>query len=310
MNKNSRRTFLKSLATAATSIALPSSVYGKLSTISESIKLGIITDTHIGFVDDAEERFSVFMRDMDKFGPDALLQLGDFAHPIKKFQKIADTFNAGADVAIHAIGNHDLDFSHTREDCVKAWGMPNRYYTKTVNDLRIIVLDGNDKGSPTHSRHGGYASYIGPDQQKWLAEQLSGSDSAVLIVSHQPLAGRIEIDNAKEIQTIISRHKDKVILCLNGHSHVDQQIDVNGVTYLHCNSASYFWLGGMVRLAKYKDPLYATMTIDPKKKEIRIDGIRSSWLSGTPEDAKFFTGKNAGLEKIVVPEIRNRILRI
>ncbi len=91
MTKNSRRTFLKSLTAAATSIAIPSSVYGKLSNISETIKLGIITDTHIGFVDDAEERFGVFMRNMDKFGPDGLLQLGDFAHPIKKFQKISYT---------------------------------------------------------------------------------------------------------------------------------------------------------------------------------------------------------------------------
>lgn len=291
-------------------MALPSSVFGERRAISESITLGIIADTHIGFVDDAESRFGVFMRDMAEVSPDALLQLGDFAYPDKRFQKITDTFNAGADVTVHAVGNHDLDHSHTREDCMKAWGIPSPYYTRMVKWLRFIVLDGNEKGSPTHSQHGGYPSYIGLDQQEWLARQLTASDSPVIIVSHQPLAGRSAIDNAKDLQAVISRHKDRVILCINGHSHVDQRIDIDGVTYLHCNSASYFWLGGKARLAKYKDPLYATMTIDPKNRQIKIDGVESTWLAGTPEDANFFTGKNAGLENIVVPEIRDRVLRI
>lgn len=306
--KHHRRSFLKSTTTAIASVALPSSVFGGLGSLTEAIKIGIIADPHIGFVDDAEERFGVFMRDMEVTSPDGLLQLGDFAYPNQRFQKFADAFNAGADVTIHAIGNHDLDHSLTRQDCMKAWGILNPYYTRMVKGLRMIVLDGNEKGSPTHSLHGGYPSYIGIDQQEWLEQQLTASDGPVMIVSHQPLAGRSAIDNAQDLQTIIYRHRDKVILCINGHSHVDQQIDIDGVTYLHCNSASYFWLGGKVRLAKYKDPLYATMTIDPKEKRIKVEGVQSTWLSGTPEDAGFFTGENKGLEKIVVPEIRDRVL--
>lgn len=305
-----RRSFLKSCTTAVTSVALPASVFGKTGGNSNSITLGIIADTHIGFVDDAEERFAAFMQRMSAVAPDGLIQLGDFAFPNKKFQRIADTFNAGAEITIHAIGNHDLDHSLTREDCMQSWGIPSPYYTRTIEGLRIIVLDGNEKGSPTHSQHGGYPSYIGPSQQEWLAEQLAESDLPVLIVSHQPLAGYGAIDNPKELQAVISRHQEKVILCINGHSHVDQRLDIGGVTYLHCNSASYFWLGGEVRLAKYKDPLYATMTIDKSKSEIRIEGAQSQWLNGTPQDANFFAGKEVGFEKIVVPEIRDRVLQL
>lgn len=293
-----------------TTLALPSSVMGQLGKLSGAIKLGIIADTHIGFVDDAEDRFGMIMREMELLSPDGLVQLGDFVYPDKRYQRIADRFNAGAGVTIHTIGNHDLDHSHTREDCMKAWGFPSPYYTRNVKGLRVIVLDGNEKGSPTHALHGGYPSYIGPVQQEWLSDQLSMSDSPVMIASHQPLAGRSAIDNADEVQKILSRHRDKILLSINGHSHIDQHIEIDGVNYLHFNSASYFWLGGKVRLAKYKDPLYASMTIDPGKKQIRIDGVESQWLSGTPEDVDYFTGKNAGIQEMVVPRIRNRMLPI
>ena len=305
-----RRSFLASTGAAITSIALSSKVDGRFDTLSGSIKLGLMADTHIGFVDDANERFDAIMRQMEVFAPDGLIQLGDFAYPNEKHQEVADRFNAASEVTIHAIGNHDLDHSLTREDCIKAWGIPARYYSRSVKGLRILVLDGNDKGSPTHSRHGGYPSYVGPEQQEWLDKELAEAHIPVMIVSHQPLAGRSAIDNADQLQRIISRHREKVLLCINGHSHVDQQIEVDGVTYLHVNSASYFWLGGKVRLAKYKAPLYAKMTIDPTRKRIFIEGVQSDWLSGTPADVQYFTGKNEGMEEIVVPAIRDRQLAI
>lgn len=303
-----RRAFLTTTGAVITSIGFCSRSHGRFDGLTATIKLGVMADTHIGFVDDAVQRFDSIMRQMNVFAPDGLVQLGDFAYPNEKHQKIADRFNQASEFTVHAIGNHDLDHALTREDCIKAWGIPARYYTRTVKGLRIIVLDGNDKGSPTHSHHGGYPSYIGPEQQDWLEKQLAGSSSPIMIVSHQPLAGRSAIDNAEQLQRIISRHREKVLLCINGHSHVDQQLQVDGVTYLHVNSASYFWLGGKVRLAKYKAPLFAQMTIDPTNKRITVEGVQSEWLSETPEDAEYFTGKNEGLQDIVVPEIRDRQL--
>lgn len=308
--KQSRRTHLTCLATATTSLAFPQWAFGESGNKTEPIKLGIIADTHIGFVDDATHRFDLFMKDMAKQKPDGMIQLGDFAYPNGKHQAIVDTFNAGAKVTIHAIGNHDLDHSHTRKDCINSWGIPASYYTRNVKWLKIVVLDGNDKGSPTHATHGGYPSYIGNDQTSWLEKQLKIAESPVLIVSHQPLAGRSAVDNAKEIQAILSKHKGKIFLCINGHSHVDQKIEINGVTYLHINSASYFWLGGKARLAKYTDPLYAIMTLDPNSKMIEIQGVESSWLNKNPKDLNYFTGKNADAQNIVVPKIRNRDLKI
>ncbi|MFD2159675.1 metallophosphoesterase family protein [Rubritalea tangerina] len=275
--------------------------------LNKSITLGIITDVHIGFVSEAEKRLDAFLKEMKKERPDALVQLGDFAFPNAKYQAHADRFNAAHEHTIHAIGNHELDHGLTRDSAVKAWGIPGYYYSKEVEGIKIIVLDGNDRGSPTYSSHGGYHSYIGPEQQAWLKKELDAAEQPVLIASHQPLAGTIAVDNAQEMQELLSHYQDKILLCINGHSHVDQQLEVKGIHYLHINSASYYWLGGRVRLATYKDPLFTTMTIDPKAATITLKGVKSSWAKGTPEDAGYFKdGKHADKKDIVRPEIRAR----
>lgn len=288
-------------------ITLSPSLQAQIKKLPRSIKLGVITDTHIGFVSDAEKRLMAFLREMKKVRPDGLIQMGDFAHPNKKHQKYVDRFNKAHKNVIHAIGNHELDHGLTREDAKKSWGIPGYYYSKDIEGIKVIVLDGNDRGSPTYKSHGGYHSYIGKEQQEWLSKELEAAESPVLIISHQPLAGRIAVDNAEEMQKLLLPHQDKILLCLNGHSHVDQHLEINGINYLHINSASYYWLGGKVRLAPYKDPLFTTMTIDSKKGTISFTSSISKWAKGTPEDAGYFKdGKNKDLKEIVVPKISAR----
>ena len=115
------------------------------------------------------------------------MQLGDFAFPNHKHQVYADKFNAAHDRTIHVIGNHEFDYGLTRADCFKAWGIDTSYYRQDIGGLRVLVLDGNEKGSPTH--RGGYPSYIGQQQQAWIARELEDADKPILILSHQPLAG-------------------------------------------------------------------------------------------------------------------------
>ena len=307
MSEISRRAVIKTLAFTSASLAIPASAKNNISKLSKHVKFGVIADSHIGFVKNAETRLDSFLAEMKKEKPNALIQLGDFAHPNEKCKPSVDAFNKAHKHAFHTIGNHDIkDHGFTRADCKKFWGIPDPYYTKDVDGLRIIVLDGNEKGSPTHK--GGYPSYIGKDQQKWLERKLKNSTKPVLIVSHQPLAGRIAVDNAKEMQALLSKYSDKIILCINGHSHVDQLLTIDDISYLHINSASYYWLGGRVRLAEYKDPLFATISIDPHKKEITIKGVASTWKKGTPEDVDYFKGNNAKLKGIVVPKISNRTI--
>ena len=84
-------------------------------------------------------------------------------------------------------------------------------------------------------------------QYEWLADQLKILSGPIIIVSHQPLAGPSSIDNASEVQKLISANADKVLLAINGHTHIDHVEKINEVSYLHINSASYKWVGGSYR---------------------------------------------------------------
>ncbi|MEM7454321.1 MAG: endonuclease/exonuclease/phosphatase family protein [Planctomycetota bacterium] len=303
----SRRDALKGLGAAATVFSLPAPLPGVfVSSPSGPVRLGVIADLHGGLAVDAETRLDTFLDAMSRRQCDALLQLGDFAFPNAQHQSFADKFNSAHDVPVHVIGNHEFDFNLTREDCITAWGIENAYYTRDVSGVRLIVLDGNEAGSPDY--RGGYPSYIGPGQTSWLEEQLEISPIPVVILCHQPLAGRLAIDNAVEIQNLISRFNDRVLLCMNGHSHVDCLLQVGGVNYLHINSASYYWVGGDTRMAYYRDPLFTCVTIDPEKSEIEIASSVSSWRNGTPASIGYFDRDNAPPETIVRPLIRQRII--
>nr|MCS5630234.1 endonuclease/exonuclease/phosphatase family protein [Pirellulaceae bacterium] len=170
-------------------------------------------------------------------------------------------------------------------------------------NLRLIVLDGNEIGSPTQK---GYPSFIGNQQKVWLQEELKGADRPVLILSHQPLAGTGAIQNSLEIQELLTRHQHKILLCINGHTHVDSLLQVDGVTYLHINSASYKWVGGATRMAYYKDPLFTTITIDPEKSLVTVESKSSTWKAAPLADSGYFDRDDAPPESIVVPAIRRR----
>ena len=269
--------------------------------------MGIIADVHIDLLPEAENHLDTFLAAMKKEQPDALIQLGDFAFPSDKNQRLVDKFNSAHPDAIHVIGNHDLDKGHTKDDVVKSWGIPGYYYSKEVEGLKLIVLDGNDKGSPTYSQHGGYHCYIGEEQRSWLKSELENSTKPVILVSHQPLAGVATVDNGKQMQKLLSPYKEKILVCLNGHTHVDQHAVVDGINYIHINSASYYWLGGKVRLAPYKDALFTTLSIDPDKGTLEITESKSTWSKGTPADAGYFNnGKNSHRKGLVHPQISAR----
>ena len=130
------------------------------------------------------------------------------------------------------------------------------YYSHDLKGIRILVLDGNEAGSPSHQ--GGYKAYIGKQQQEWIEEQLRTTPGPFVIVSHQPIAGAQAINNATELQELFSKYSNKILICLNGHSHLDLLLRVKGVSYLHVNSASYQWVGGANKHNSYPEKIHAT----------------------------------------------------
>lgn len=202
--------------------------------------------------------------------------------------------------------------------------MPQRYYARELEGLRLLVLDGNEKGSRTLK--GGYPSYVGPEQLEWLRGQLQSAPGPVIVFSHQPLAGTNAVDNAKEVQQVLSEASTKVLLAINGHTHIDDIVRVGGVSYWHVNSASYYWVGEQYKhpsyrpelLAKrpvlastcpYRDALYTWLTVELPNGKLTIAGAESAWVGPSPGElgATEALGLTDGEE--LAPRIRARELR-
>ncbi|OOG77164.1 hypothetical protein B0E43_06090 [Algoriphagus sp. A40] len=293
----------------------------RLFTSNQKLKIGLISDLHVDIIHDSETRLRTFLESMAGENPDALVQMGDFAIPKTENLKVIQAYNASHPKAFHVLGNHDMDGGFTREQVAKAFGMKDLYYSIELGSILMIVLDGNDPGSSKNK--GGYASYIGPVQQAWLIDQLEKAEKPVLIVSHQPIAGIYTIDNPQEIQKILSRFSSKILLAINGHTHVDQQIFVGGVNYVHINSASYYWVGEKLSheslpsevhnkfpslkfTCPYFEPLFAVLSIDPNSKKIFIEGRKTQWIGSSPQELGYSILSESEQKENLRPEIGSR----
>ena len=293
---NSRRDFLKTSSVSLLSLAIPESILALFPTEGK-LKIGLISDLHVDIIHDGAQRLQIFLQDMEKEKPDALIQMGDFAIPKPENLSLIQYFNSAHPKAFHVLGNHDLDEGFSREEAVETFGMSSLYYTEDLGQIQLIVLDGNEPGGPV--KQGVYDSYIGPSQQTWLVNELEKAQKPILIVSHQPIAGVYPLANSSEIQSVLSKYSDKILLAINGHAHVDQHIFAGGVNYVHINSASYYWVGEKLAhdslspevhenhpslrfTCPYLDPLFALLTIDTKSGKILIEGRKSEWIGPSP----------------------------
>ena len=316
----SRRDFLCTTGAAATSIILPRQVMGSLGKIKTPIKLGIIADLHQDVMHDGPARLQAFLDAMQKEQPDALVQLGDFAYPTKKNEAVTRAFENAHPRTLHVLGNHEIDGGHTFDEVAKLWGMKGRYYTESVNGLNLIVLDGNEK---PQNHNSGYPAHIGEKQLAWLAKQLNTLNGPILVMCHQPLAGPSSIDNAEAVQTLLNSAADKVLLAVNGHTHIDHVAHSGRIPCLHVNSASYKWVGGSYRnksypadiharfrwveyTCPYRDSLFTTLTIDPARGRINVKGRESRWVGKSPAQLGVAAKPDLIDGKEICPEIRSR----
>ena len=321
----SRREFIRIGAAFTLALPIPALATERVSKLANAVKIGLITDLHHDIIHDAPSRLNAFLQRSKIARVDGIIQMGDFAFPNEKNKPIIDQFNQAHDTHLHVIGNHDTDNGHTRPQCVASWGMPDRYYTHKINGIWFIVLDGNDTGSPSYKS--GYPAYINPEQTTWLKSKLQELSGPIIILSHQPLIGALSVDNAAEIQDILASASDKVILALNGHTHIDSLIHEKGIPYLTINSASYFWIGdkfahesysaaihqthpSLSRTCPYKDPLFTVMTVDPASLTIQISGKQSSWVGKSPTELGFTDEyKPLRVDQEITPVIRARTIK-
>ena len=268
----------------------------------EKVRFGICADIHKDIMHDSDARLSEFIHEASNKDLDFIIELGDFCRPYDYNLDFLKIWNNYPGDKYHVIGNHEMDGGFSREQVVKYFGSPAKYYSFDKKGYHFVVLDGNDL-NPSPDKASGYARYIGDEQREWLINDLKSTIYPVILFSHQSLESD-GIENRQQIRSILEKENqlagfNKVLACFSGHHHTDYATTINGINYIQINSMSDQWVGEKyqtIRYSKeidskypwikytipYKDPLYAFVEINAKA--IIIKGKKSSFVGPGPKE--------------------------
>lgn len=277
----------------------------------KSLKFAIASDFHAQDVPDGEERIASFIRAAKDEKVDFIIELGDFCRLDSAGQvylKLWDSFEGDK---YHVIGNHDMD-SYTPEEYVAGMKMPGRYYSFDKGDFHFIVLDGNnlyDGKEYTHYAKANYyvdpkmRAFIDPEQMAWLKQDLAATDKKCVLFSHQSIEQFL--NNGATVRQILEDENrragfKKVVLAFGGHNHSNYTKEINGITYMQINSASYVWIDKPSMTEKrypkevndrysllkysmtYTKALYAIVTLNSEGAIVK--GTEAEFVPPTPKD--------------------------
>jgi predicted phosphodiesterase len=318
-----RRQFIKSstilLGAGATGLFNACNLFGK-----QKLKFAISTDIHKGFMHDADERVTAFLKAAQEEQVEFIMDLGDFCHPKEENQSFVDIWQANPLPKFHALGNHDMDFG-TKEDFLNFIGFQKAYYSFDQGDFHFIVLDPNNlfiDGEYIPYQHANFykpakqRAFVDSEQLEWLKKDLKETDKHCLVFSHQSFENPKACQNQKTVRAIFEAANkqagfQKVVACFSGHDHTDYVKEINGIQYIQINSMSYTWLGSeykcperfseevlkkypaLQNTATYQKPLYAIVTIEDGV--LTIDGVDGSFVQPGPETQGLTDGMLRGL---------------
>ncbi len=269
------------------------------------LRFGLIADIHKDVMHDADDRLRAFIAHAQQEELDFIIQMGDFCVPKPENQGFLDIWNGFERPSYHVLGNHDTDGGYKRAQTVAFLGMPSRFYSFDRGGFHFVVLDGNDR-APEHVS--GYPRYIATDQLDWLKRDLSAATLPTLVFVHQSIerahdGGVQNGDDVRQLLELVNADAGfkKVVACFSGHHHRDYMRQINGIAYPQINSASYFWVGGDYQKVRYgeavdkaypwikytvpyKDPLFATVTLDAERNKMTLEGRRSTMVGPAPWD--------------------------
>lgn len=275
------------------------------------LKFAIASDFHAQDVPDGEERIASFIRAAKDGKVDFIIELGDFCRLDSAGQvylKLWDSFEGDK---YHVIGNHDMD-NYTPEEYVAGMKMPGRYYSFDKGDFHFIVLDGNnlyDGKEYTHYAKANYyvdpkmRAFIDPEQMAWLKQDLAATDKKCVLFSHQNIEQFL--NNGATVRQILEDENrragfKKVVLAFGGHNHSNYTKEINGITYMQINSASYVWIDKPSMTEKrypkevndrysilkysmtYTKALYAIVTLNSDGAIVK--GTEAEFVPPTPKD--------------------------
>lgn len=275
------------------------------------VRFAIVSDFHAPDLPDGKERIQAFIDAANQEKVDFVIQLGDFIRLDSVSKPLMEVWNGFAGEKYHVLGNHDLD-KYSKEEFVEGFGMPGRYYSFDKGDLHFVVLDGNnlyDGEVYTPYNKANYyvnmekRAFMDPEQLQWLEKDLMSTDKRCVLFSHQSIdkamGNRDQVRLVLEGVNAKSGFK-KVAVAFSGHNHSNYTKEINGITYVQMNSASYVWIGEPTMTEKrypeeinqkysllansmtYTKPLYGIVTVD--RKGITMKGTSAEFMPPTPQE--------------------------
>lgn len=275
------------------------------------VKFAIASDFHAQDIPDGSDRLTSFIKAAQEEKVDFIIELGDFCRLDSASQPYLSIWNSFAGDKYHVLGNHDMD-KYTKEEYTKGMGMAGRYYSFDKDDFHFIVMDGNNLYDGNEYHHYANANYyvdskmrafVDPEQMEWLKQDLSSTDKKCVLFSHQSI--ELFMNNGSLVRQILEdeNHRagfKKVVLAFSGHNHSNYTKEINGITYMQINSASYVWIDEPSMTEKrypqevndkyslleysitYDKPLYAIVTLNGKKADVK--GVQAHFMPPTPKD--------------------------
>lgn len=276
-----------------------------------SVKFAIASDFHAQDVPDGKERLTAFIRAAEDENVDFIIELGDFCRLDSISKEYLDVWNGYKGDKYHAIGNHDLDI-YNEQEYVEGMNMPGRYYSFDKGDFHFIVLDGNNLYDGKEYKHYAKANYyvdpkmrafVDPEQMEWLKKDLAATEKKCVLFSHQSID--YFMNNGDKVRKILEAENlragfKKVVLAFSGHNHSNYTKNINGITYVQINSASYVWIGEPTMTEKrfpkdinekysllqysmmYDKPLYAIVTLTDEGADVK--GTKAAFMPPTPRE--------------------------
>jgi 3',5'-cyclic AMP phosphodiesterase CpdA len=273
MSTFDRRRFLALSAAAAGSLALPTSA---MAAPSQDFTFLHITDTHLQPELHGVVGCAMAFKKARTLHADFVIQGGDhifdgLAVPLTKstelFRLYDETAQALSLKTYHAVGNHDV------MGLYKASGMnPGdtgygkayfeehigpRYQSFDHKGVHFIVLD-----SIGLTPERGYYGMIDDAQMTWLKADLAKQtpQTPIIVTSHIPLItaygqylapykgngyNTLSVTNAYAILPLFEGHN--VLGVLQGHTHINERVEFNGIQYLTSGAVCGNWWEGIHR---------------------------------------------------------------
>ena len=307
-----KRKIFKFTVLACASLVMIAGLSACRTTKERPVRFAIASDFHAPDIPDGVHRVATFIKAANDEKVDFIIELGDFCRLDSASQVCRDLWNSFPGSKYHVIGNHDMD-RYTFEEYTQGMNMPARYYSFDQGDFHFIVLDGNnlfDGKKYTHYARANYyvdakkRAHIDPEQMEWLKKDLAATNKRCILFSHQSIEEAL--NNGAEVRKILEAENQragfkKVVMAFGGHNHSNYSKEINGITYVQINSASYVWIGEPTQTEKryskeindrfggilkysmtYTEPLYAIVTLNSKGATLK--GTDAEFVPPTPKD--------------------------